>query len=417
MMGSSHISNPGSGRRSIWLLLIFLLWLPLFSCAVYDYRGGAPTFGAHRVYRMSAVQVNWLPEADYDQLDRTVALLSRAGVNTLIFRVFQNPGDRVYGFARPKSDVGVYFKTSHAPLVDDVLKRVADIAHSHGIGIFAWMTTRAAGFDLEKMPSYRCRRYNFQSGVIEDAPGVSIFHPEVRNHLLALYRDLARYHIDGILLQDDLILRHNEDFSDAAREAYRKLTGSDLTPDRMYQGVSVDAEGRASVAGYTSEFWTWALWKARWIARLAGDLAFAARRENPNVLIALNLMYETAAFPEKGLSWFSQSLPEAVSEEFDYYAIMAYHRQMEKELHKSPEEIMAIIAQMARSTIPLVSRPQQIVMKLQTAAWETGDPIPPDELVRVSRAALSAGPVSLALVPYGTHLDPATLSVILRSRN
>jgi len=413
MTDSRLLFNHRSVRMLIGRTLIFLLWLPLFSCAVSDQRRGMPVFGIQRVYRMSAVQVSWVPDADYLEFDRTIASLSRSGVNTLIFRVFQNPGDRVYGFARPKSDVGVYFKTRQAPLVDDVLKRVADIAHRRGLRIFAWMTTRAAGFDLEKIPFYRCRRYNFRSGTIEDAPGITIFHPEVRSHLLALYKDLARYPIDGILLQDDLILRHNEDFSRAAREAYRRRTGNDLIPERMYRELNVGADNDAGSVEYTEEFWTWALWKARWIVRLAGDLAFEARRQNPYIYMALNLMYETAAFPDKGLCWLSQSLPEAVSEGFDYYAVMAYHRQMEKELHKSAEEIMPIIAHMARSTIPMVSRPEQILMKLQTVDWDTGAPISSQELAEASRAALSAGPVSMALMPYGTHLDPATLSEII----
>ncbi|MBW2148888.1 MAG: family 10 glycosylhydrolase [Deltaproteobacteria bacterium] len=403
------------GRRLIRLMIVLLLWLFSASCA--SAIKSEPLFGLQRVYRLAAVQVTWMPETDYAQLDRTFDLLRRAGVNTLIFRVFQNPGDRVYGFARPKSDAGVYFKTNRAPLVDDVLKRVADIAHRRGLMIFAWMTTRQAGFDLEKIPQYRCRRYNFQRGAIEDAPGISIFHPEVRNHLLALYRDLARYPIDGILLQDDLILRHNEDFSDAARAAYRKDTGRDLNPMRMYSGFSVDEKGRYRVTGYTREFWTWALWKARMIVRLAGDIGFAARRENHNLRVAMNLMYEAAAFPEKGLCWLSQSLPDAVSIGFDYYAIMAYHRQMERELRKSPQEVRAIVSQMARSSTALVSRPAQILMKLQTIAWKTGEPIPPHELEMVSHAALSAGPVSLALVPYGDHLDPALISTILEDLN
>jgi len=403
------------GRRSIRLIIIFLLWMPLFSCTAPQ--RDETLLGLQRIYRLSAVQVNWVPDADYAQLERTITLLRRSGVNTLIFRVFQNPGDRVYGFARPKSYAGVYYKTRHAPLVDDVLKPVSDIAHRQGLRIFAWMTTRAAGFDLEKVPHYRCCRYDFKRGVIEDAPGVSVFHPDVRRHFIALYKDLAKYPIDGILLQDDLILRHNEDFSDAAREAYRQRTGRDLAPGRMYQGFSIDTEGRTRVTGYTREFWTWALWKARWIARLAGDIAFAVRQENPHALIALNLMYEAAAFPEKSLCWLSQSLPDAVSVGFDYYAIMAYHRQMERELRKSPEEILAIVSRMAQSAIPLVSRPEQILMKLQTVVWKTGEPISPPELVRIRRAAVSAGPISLALVPYGDHLDSSTLSMILRSPN
>ena len=77
-------------------------------------------------------------------MEKRIKGLKEAGVDTLIFRVFQNKGDRIHKFVTPRHEEGVYFKTEHAPVVDDLLGKVAEIAHRNGLDIFAWMTTRYA---------------------------------------------------------------------------------------------------------------------------------------------------------------------------------------------------------------------------------------------------------------------------------
>ena len=73
-------------------------------------------------------------------------------MDTLILRVFQNKGDRMYQFVTPRREEGVYFKTEYAPVVDDILGKVTEIAHRNGLEIFAWMTTRYANYGLEAHP-------------------------------------------------------------------------------------------------------------------------------------------------------------------------------------------------------------------------------------------------------------------------
>ncbi|MCK5709611.1 MAG: hypothetical protein KAI07_03635, partial [Deltaproteobacteria bacterium] len=80
------------------------------------------------------------------EFEKEVVHMKDLGINTIIFRVFGNKGDRIYEFANSKSDVGVYFKTARSPVIDDLLGNVTMIAHKHGLKVFAWMTTRHASY-------------------------------------------------------------------------------------------------------------------------------------------------------------------------------------------------------------------------------------------------------------------------------
>ena len=74
--------------------------------------------GSSFTRRMLAAQVLLFDCKDYTDVEACIRKLRRAGVNTLIVRSFQNRGDTVYRFARPRCSEGVYFETESAPVVD-----------------------------------------------------------------------------------------------------------------------------------------------------------------------------------------------------------------------------------------------------------------------------------------------------------
>src|SRR4030043_1269231 len=175
-----------------------------------------------KVKRRICAQVFYFDGKNLEEVEKRVKELKNAGVDTIILRVFQNKGDRIYKFIKARHEEGVYFKTEYAPVVDDILGKVAEIAHRNGLDIFAWMNTRYATYGIEGHPEYQCKSYNFETKKMELAKGVNLFHPAVLKRLEGLFHDLGRYPIDGILFQDDLILKHNEDFSIEAKKAFPK---------------------------------------------------------------------------------------------------------------------------------------------------------------------------------------------------
>ncbi|MEK7773078.1 MAG: poly-beta-1,6-N-acetyl-D-glucosamine N-deacetylase PgaB, partial [Deltaproteobacteria bacterium] len=356
-----------------------------------------PGDGGFRVKsnRVRAVQVMFFEGSTLAEVAEEVKRLKEAGVDTLILRVFHNSADRYYRFARHTEKRGVYFKTSHAPVVDDILGDMARIAHAQGLQVFAWMTTRYADYGVEERRDLTCKGYDIESGKDRSCKGLDLFNEESVKRLEAIYSDLADHDIDGVLFQDDLVLRHNEGFGRYAQSLFRGETGLALEPGSLY----IRGEG-GSPAHYTKLFWEWASWKNRRLLEVAGRLREAVRKKRPSTKFAINLMYESVVKPSYSLAWLSQDIGAAKRSGFDYYSIMAYHRQMEDELGQTPEEIKAVIRKMIRDVVETVGDEGKALIKFQTVDWKTGGRLHDSEVLGIIREAEGAGGLSLDVVPY-----------------
>jgi len=361
--------------------------------------------------RRICVQVACLEEKSLGDLEKKVKELKKGGVDTMILRVFQNKGDQMHKFATAHHEEGVYFKTEFAPIVDDILGKVAEIVHRNGLEIFAWMTTRDACYGLDGHPEYRCKSYNFGTKKMEVARGFNLFHPDVLKRLEGLFRDLGRYPIDGILIQDDLILKHNEDFSTEANRAFLKEFGYFPHPDLFYINPYPSESGKYFVKAYTDDFWAWANWKSDWLMNVAKRLMGAARESNPNLKFAINLYFEAVINELNGVTWFSQALSRALKNNFDYYAIMAYHRQAMKNRNIDLKEAMGLMAEVTQKAVDAVGDPTKVLMKVWILDWKSNkavsyELIPMKEIEEILTTFLNRGDVSLAFAPY---VDPFPL--------
>lgn len=355
---------------------------------------------ALKVKRRICAQVFYLDGKSLDQLEKRIKVLKEAGVDTLIFRVFQNKGDRIYKFANPQYEEGVYFKTEHAPVVDDLLGKVAEIAHRNGLELFAWMTTRYAAYGYDGHPELHGKSYNFETKKLEVAKGFNLFRPDVLKRLEGLFRDLGSYPIDGILFQDDLILKHNEDFSTEANKAFFKEFGYSPHPDLFYIDPYKSESGKYYVKAYSDKFWIWASWKNRWLMSVAKQLMTAARESNPKLQFGINLYFETVLNHSNSVAWFSQTLSEALGKGFDYYAIMAYHRQTMNELNMELQKAIDLMAEVTQKAVKSIGDPFQVMIKIQVLDWKSYEVIPTKEVEALLSGILSHGEVSLAFVPY-----------------
>jgi biofilm PGA synthesis lipoprotein PgaB len=353
-----------------------------------------------KVKRRICAQVFDLDFATLEEVEREVKVLKEVGVDTLILRVFQNKGGRPFKFVTPRHEEGVYFETRHALVVDDVLGKMAEIVHRNGLDLFAWITTRYANYGLEEPSEYRCKSYNFETKKIEVARGFNLFHPVVLKRLEGLFRDLGRYPIEGILLQDDLILKHNEDFSAEANQAFLKEFGYSPHPNFLYVEPFKSDSGKYYVKSYTQQFWTWANWKNRWLMNVAQRLMRAARESNPNLKFGINLYCETVLNSSNAVAWFSQTFSEALGKNFDYYALMTYHRQTMRELNMEERKAIGLMAEVARNAVTWLRDPSQVLMKIQIFDWKSLEVVPQKEVEDVVTGILNHGEVSLAFVPY-----------------
>jgi biofilm PGA synthesis lipoprotein PgaB len=344
---------------------------------------------------LRAVQVMLFNAESYGEMERELRSLKRAGVDTVIVRVFHNRDDRVYPFVKAQAPSGVYFRTTHAPVVSDVLSNVLTIAHKNGLRVFAWMTTRYADYGLEDKPDLACKGYDMSARKIVRCRGFDMFNEKAVRHLEGLYSDLASYSIDGILFQDDLFLRHNEGFGGYAEALFKRDRGKVIDPEKFY----LRSDGTRYVR-YTPSFWEWAIWKNKRLLMVAERLKRVVKERNPRIKFAINLMYENVMNPPFALAWLSQDLVSAKRTGFDYYSIMAYHRQMAEELNKEPEEVKELIGRMVEEAARIVGEPHKVLIKLQTIDWKTQEPLSNAEVVALIRSIKGIEDVSLAVVPY-----------------
>src|SRR3972149_871420 len=348
---------------------------------------------------MRAVQIALFEGKDYKEVDNEIGRLKASGIDTIILRVFHNKDDRFYPFINPKSKAGVYFKTKESLVVEDILGPVLDMAHKKGLKVFAWMTTRYADYGLEDRKDLGCKAYDFNTKDIVPCKGLDLFNEDAVSHLERLFNDLALYPIDGILFQDDLVLKHHEGFGPYSQVLFEKNTGKRLVPVKLY-GNGVGGERNYLNPLYTPEFWKWAAWKNKRLLEVATRVRTAVKKNNPEVTFVINLMYERVSNPPYAMAWLSQSLDEAVKQGFDYYAVMAYHQQMQNELNKGPYEIQSLIQKMTKEAVRLVGDPQKVIMKFQIIDWNTSQPLPDQEGIGLLSKVKEVNNVSLAVVPY-----------------
>lgn len=350
----------------------------------------APGHGG-RYPRILGAQVTLFESQTYEDLGRSLDRMRAAGVNTLFFRVFKNRGDRSHGFIRGQAAVGVYFKTTRAPVVEDVLGRVCDLAHARGIRVFAWMTTRASDWLTEERPGLAGWMLDPEKGKLVRTPGLDLFRPQVVEYLKGIFVDLAGYPIDGVLFQDDLVLRHTEGFGPEAEKLYRQDFGRALAPSALFQRRG----GRIS---YRPEFWSWASWKNRRILEVVDSIVEEVSAIRPDLYWALNGYYESVTAPRNALAWYAQDLKEALSHRVDYLAVMAYHRQIMEELHISYGETLDLVTRMTRDAILMAGGPDRVLIKIQALDWNTELPLPAGELRQFLDAVLAGGSPGLVYV-------------------
>lgn len=340
-----------------------------------------------------AAQISILRETSWEEVRQSFRALHRQGINTVILRVFHNAGDRKHALALTNSvNTGVYFDSKGTPVIADLLGPAAKIAHEEGLALWAWMNTRRA--DWWPDPALREWTYSLKTQTMAYSSGLSPFHGEALSRMRVLYRELACYPIDGILLQDDLNFRQWEGFSPEARKVFRQDGGQELS---FYQLIK---ESPGTRPRSDSLFWRWSRWRQEKLLLYVEELITEAKEVRPALIFALNLPYETLTDPGGALSWFSLDFYTARNYPIDYFALMAYHRQMEKELKIPPKEVSRVLQKAGQEMVRALAHPQQALFKVQVLDWDTEEILPAEEVRAILETLVQSQEVSWALTPY-----------------
>ncbi|MBN2705493.1 MAG: hypothetical protein JXR89_03515, partial [Deltaproteobacteria bacterium] len=278
---------------------------------------------------------------------------------------------------------GLYFNSGAAPLIADLLTPACACARQAGLKIFAWMTT--LGADYGSHTQARVRSYDPTSGrLLRESHLMDPAAPETRVFLKTLFRDLASYPLDGILLQDDLMLRHHQGFRQSAGRI-------EPDPRRLYQFAG---KQQRRISGYQPAFSRWRQDQAVLLGGVAEDIFAATRGVRPQLKLAVNLHYEFLLQPEWSLNWFACSAASRRASSADYLMIMSYQERMARELELDEAGLNATLVSAFAE-----ARRQPFAEKIVFKFEQPAGPDPDDRLRRSLDLARDQGWRKLVVYP------------------
>ncbi len=265
---------------------------------------------------------------------------------------------------------GLFFRNGAiTPLRAEIEASVA--SRRGGVALWGWLIGRK--YPWLGRPELAGRQR--EKGRLETSQKLDLFHPGTVTLLVSLFGELARTGVDGILIQDDLVMRDGEGLSErgvellARRSGWPVVPADLLRPDHPLLGL-------------------WTQLKCERVAEVVRQIVAAVRRENPRCQVGLNVYYEAALTPDKGREWLAQDLDLLLETGIERVYLMAYHRQMKSELALGEPENRRRFAELVARAWQKAGR--RLVVKLQGRDFDTKERIPASEMREY-----------LALIPEG----------------
>ena len=380
--------------KKIFLILIYIF--SFFNISIAE-----TIYSSEDIYKINGAQVFVLDEKYKGNIDAFFKEAKEKGINTVFFRVFHNSKDRSHLGFPLKCESGVYYETDHACTVNNLLGDVVKAAHDNNIKLFAWMATRSLSF--LKTDEFMSMSLS-PSGVDEKGYGANIFKKEVRDTILGLFEDLAKYEIDGILFQDDFIIKYTEGSDKYAAYLFKEETGIEVKSENFFSSVKT-YNGKQVFSEYTEKFYTWAEWKSSQLALFFKELKERAKTHNPKIKFAANIYYETPIDEKAGISWYSQNLTALKSAGADYFAVMGYFEQISQEKQYDRVTAAEYIGNIAEMAVKKAGNEKAVIMKLQSKSFKGAGMLSYDDYKLVCRRTKLAGDISYAVVPVFSSSD------------
>ncbi len=358
---------------------------------------GAGDTVSRKLEPLVAAQIHFLAGSTWEEIGAELDRLKQSGFNAVFFRAFQNRGDRYHALAAAAEEeeaVGLYFVSSLAPTVADMIPSLSQLCRQRDLKLYAWMVSRRMDW-LDEL-AWRDVRYNLADESLETASHYDLFNPDFADYLLRLYEDLAALPVDGIIIQDDFVIKTYEGFTQAALDGFKLLNGAEAGPREMFADTFLGSDNRLHVRNHGEPYELWCLHKAGRLRKLGEALVARCKRIKVNVEVLLNVYYDAVMAPDDSLCWLGQDFESLAASSFDRLCLMAYHRQIAEEQAASVSEAIVLTADLvAQSHWRLGDR---LVVKLQAVDWNSREEIDPDELILLLDA-IGDGVVNWALAP------------------
>ena len=272
-----------------------------------------------------------------DNIRRDLTLAKDAGFTDIVVDVRPTTGDILY-----KSSLCDQVKSLNA-WVDgtrqsiyrtetwDYLQAFIDEGHKLGLRIHAGFNTMVGGNAtggenlgpagiLFRDPSKKeWANYRYNAGdpknVMDLGDTEKFFnpgHPEVQEYLCGLLADLAKYNIDGIVLDRGRYNDLHSDFSPLSRQQFEEFINVKLSAfpgDLLPEGSSNTTLGQ-SYGAYTKR---WIEFRAKTIYEFMAKAREAVKAVNPNIMFGVYVGGWYASYYNTGVNWASQTFDASKS--------------------------------------------------------------------------------------------------------
>ncbi len=258
-----------------------------------------------------------------------LAALRQSGITDLVLEIGTPTGHE--GASRSESlpsgevaptdppPAGVYFRTSWAPVVEDLFEQIIPAARERGIGVYGAVSLRRMSW-LEPEGGWHDARYDPGTGQLEPSQALDLFHPGFQQYLEDLMIDLVDSGVEGIVFRGDAPLGPRDGFSAFAVREFEHAFGIRLDPVALIEDQHAVSTAVAERA-HPPEFWRWVGWRTREQLAIIGKLATAMRQHRGDLQVGVELHAAAIFEPARALVQYGEDVVEAKRAGLDFLVL------------------------------------------------------------------------------------------------
>ncbi len=290
----------------------------------------------------------------------------------------------------------------------DVLPNIVYLAHASGLKIFFVLPARGWTAALCEHPEWEDMRYDLNSGTLQATGKLDLFQPDAVDYLVKLYRAVASYSIDGILLGGDFYYRDTEGMSVRAMEEYKKRYGVALVTGRALARVGSVTDGPA-VIEYGEGFREWTELKKERLAGTLQSIMTAALKVNGDIKFGIPLQGPELNSPDEALSKYAFDVNALRAFNADFYWIPISHRDIRESKRLNYKKSMEELARIAQAATTMVKDPCKALIVIQTTAV-SGKILPFSEIEEATALVKKSGEPCIAYMISQNRTLPVALT-------
>lgn len=277
------------------------------------------------------------PEAkSLDELNSYFEKMKKSGMTSVQVGVVQTLGTPVFLFAKFKNREGYYFSSNRGNTVDDILSRITELAHIHGLKLYVSLPLRHHPNLSQSSEFIMDESWNAFQNRTTPNTRLDLLNPAGKAFLFDLIDDLLQGDLDGIVLKDDFTYEPNEGFSEVAIDRYVTASGQPISFNQMFVPTGKNSKSGNSYDVLISDaFDDVILWRTREIKQFLWDIVAYIKEGRPELDVGIELTPEMVLDELNPMKWYSSGLKYVHNLNVDFFILK--WRKYNSPLQSDPE--------------------------------------------------------------------------------